>query len=739
MKHSRDSIRRIVLPGLILIALFNLPGVSTHALRLPRSTVMSHAATPTHSESSAAFTPPPAADRQARARVSDAYGRLPLRFEVNAGQTDRQVKFLSRGGGHSLFLTPAEAVLTLRNSKAKNYADRQSVVRIKLMGANPAPQIEGVEALPGKSNYLIGNDPGEWRRNVTSYGKVRYRGIYPGIDLIYYGNQQQLEYDFVVAAGADPNAIKLDFGGARQIQIDAQGDLVLDTGSGKVRQRKAVVYQRVNGRRREIANRYVLTGERQVRFEIASYDRARPLVIDPVLSYSTYLGGTGSDQVAGITVDVWGNAYLTGLTSSLDFPTADPMQPQNRGLQDVFVAKLNREGSALVYATYLGGSGGDSGVDIAVDWGGNAYVTGLTFSPDFPTVSPLQPAIAGPQDGFVAKLNSDGSALCFSTYLGGSGSEGGTNIAVGRTGGIYLVGGTNSPDFPTRNPLQPAIGGTQDSFVAGLKSDGSALLFSTYLGGSGNESSFGLAVDLMKNIYVAGITDSIDFPTAAPLQPTLGGSSDAFAVKLAAGGGALIYSTYLGGNSVEIGNAIALDAAGNAYVTGVTFSTDFPTVNPLQPNLSGVTDAFVAKIDRTGSALCYSTYLGGTDQDSGADIAVDWRGNAYIAGVTLSIDFPTIDVAQPMPDPNPMPPNARTSAFVARINAAGSGLIYSSYLGGGGVDQAFGIAVDLWGNAYVVGVTGSEDLPTTPGAFQREFRVSNTGISGEGFIIKISR
>jgi hypothetical protein len=706
---------------------------------LPRSTVISHAAAPTHSESSAASTPPPTADRQARARVSKAYGRLPLRFEVNAGQTDRQVKFLSRGGSHSLFLTTAEAVLTLRNSKAKTYADRQSVVRIKLMGANPAPQIEGAEALPGKSNYLIGNDPSKWRRNVTSYGKVRYRGIYPGIDLIYYGNQQQLEYDFVVAAGADPNAIKLDFGGARQIQIDAQGDLVLDTGSGKVRQRKAVVYQRVNGRRREIANRYVLTGERHVRFEIAAYDRALPLVIDPVLSYSTYLGGTGSDQVAGITVDAWGNAYLTGLTSSLDFPTADPMQPQNRGLQDVFVAKLNREGSALVYATYLGGSGGDSGVDIAIDWGGNAYVTGLTFSPDFPTVSPLQPAIAGPQDGFVAKLNGDGSALCFSTYLGGSGSEGGTNIAVGRTGGIYLVGGTNSPDFPTRNPLQPAIGGTQDSFVAGLKSDGSALLFSTYLGGSGNESSFGLAVDLMKNIYVAGITDSIDFPTAAPLQPTLGGSSDAFVVKLAAGGGALIYSTYLGGNSVETGNAIALDAAGNAYVTGVTFSTDFPTVNPLQPNLSGVTDAFVAKIDRTGSALCYSTYLGGIDQDSGADIAVDWRGNAYIAGVTLSIDFPTIDVAQPMPDPNPMPSNARTSAFATRINAAGSSLIYSSYLGGGGVDQGFGIAVDLWGNAYVVGVTGSEDLPTTPGAFQREFRVSNTGTSGEGFIIKISR
>jgi hypothetical protein len=739
MKRSSNSVRQIVLLALVWLGLLNMTGGPSYILYWSRSSITSHAVYPNNinNRASAANFSPPSDDKQAKSRASTAYANLPLRFEANAGQTDPQVKFLSRGRGYNLFLTPAEAILAMRTKNVKTGEDRQSIVRMKLLGANPRPQVEGIEQLPGRSNYLIGNDPGKWRRNVESYRKVRYRSVYPGIDLIYYGNGRQLEYDFVVAAGADPNAIKLDFDGANKIRMDQGGDLLLDTGGGEVRHRKAFVYQELNGRRQEIASQYVLAESGEVSFKIAAYDRKRPLVIDPVLSYATFLGSRDDEVAEAIDVDAAGNAYITGFTESLDFPTANPLQPGNADRRDVFVTKLNQDGSALIFSTYLGGNLGDEGKGIAVDEDGNVCVIGWTGSTNFPTVNPLQPSYAGGADAFVAKLKGDGSALIFSTYLGGNGVEQGWSLKVDNAGDIYVTGNTQSTNFPTKNPVQPANGGSNDAFVTKLKGDGSALIFSTYLGGSWIDAGLSVAVDGMGNVHVAGFTDSPNFPTANPLQAASAGSDDAFVAKLDVNG-ALVYSTYLGGAGTDYGQAIGVDNAGNAYLIGETRSSNFPTINPMQPALSGRSDIFVTKLNRTGTALVYSTYLGGTDEEDGLGLEVDPQGNVYITGSTFSTDFPTVEAVQPIPDPRAELPNTHSNGFVTKINAGGSGLIYSSYLGGKHGDSGTGIAVDISGNAYVVGWTRSEDIPSTPGAFQRELSPPlDPRFDGEAFIIKI--
>jgi Beta-propeller repeat len=734
MQHSGNSVRQIITLTLILIGLFHLPAGPAFAWLQSRPSDRSYIAHTVNTGKYGFRTPLSGADQQTRARVSEAYGELPMRFEANAGQTDAQVKFISRGNGYNLFLTPTEAVLALRNERVVSGADQRSVVRMKLIDANSAPHVEGVDALRGKSNYFIGNDTSRWRRNVTSYTQVRYSSVYPGIDLIYYGNQQQLEYDFVVSPGADPNAIKLVFDGADRMDVDAQGDLILHIEGGQLRQRKPVTYQEMNGHRREIASRYVLRGGRQVGFELAAYDPARPLVIDPVLGYSTYLGGTGADSAQGVAVDAAGNAYITGFTFSPDFPTVDPLQPAPGGsmASDVFVTKLNANGSALVYSTYLGGNGSEQGLDIAIDREGSAYLTGYTFSGDFPTMNPLQPAFSGFLDAFVTKLNPAGSALIYSTYLGGRSLDIAEGLAIDRQENVYLTGSTESSDFPTMNPLQPAIAGFRDVFVTKLNSAGSALVYSTYLGGSDAEIGSDIAVDRSGNIYLIGGTFSIDFPTANPLQPEHGESGpirqgDAFVTKLDASGTAFVYSTYFGGNGPDIGNGLALDAHSNVYVTGTTLSTNFSTMNPLQPSLAGGNDAFVAKLDQSGSKLHYSTYLGGSAAEGGTGIAVDVRGNAYVIGSTNSNDFPTLNPVQP----TPVTPSL--NAFLSKMKADGAGFDYSTPLGGSATESGEGIALGFRGNAYVVGSTSSVDFPTTPEAFQTGLR----GVMDDAFITKV--
>src|SRR6266513_56732 len=576
----------------------------------------------------------------ADARISERYGKLPLHFEANQGQTNKDVQFVSRGAGYSLYLTANEAVLVLAAPNpdakregatpawpgAKTTQVKAVALRMSLVGAVRKPRVGGIDELPGKANYFIDNNPARWRTHVPTYAKVQYREVYPGIDLVYYGNQRELEHDFVVAPGANPKKIVLDFEGAEKIEINAEGDLVLHTAAGIVRQRRPVIYQTIDGVRREIDGAYVLKGAKRVGFKLATYDRRLPLVIDPVLSYSTYLGSgggaitgnccRGNDHGTGIAVDADGNAYITGDTFSDDFPTtAGAFQTAGAPSFDVFVTKLNPSGSALIYSTYLGGSSADWGSGITLDSDGNAYVSGTTSSTNFPTTAgAFQPTFAGGlYDAFVAKLDPAGSALVYATYLGGNignvehpGREFGGDIAVDAEGNTYVTGFTSSSNFPTTaGAFRTTFAG---GFVSKLDPTGSAPVYSTYLGDTEDDAGNGIAVDANGNAYVTGITYSGTFPTTpGAFQSSFGGSSDAFVTKLNATGSALIYSTYLGGTGPDWGAGIARDSSGNVYVTGSAGSTNFPTTpgafqsvfggggNAAFPRGHRASDAFVAK------------------------------------------------------------------------------------------------------------------------------------------------
>jgi len=655
--------------------------------------------------------------------VVENYGKLPLAFEANQGQSDPEVKFLSRGAGYSLFLTSTDAVLTLRqtskqeagapgvrvrNSPEKALREsRSAVLRMKLVGSNAKTEVTGQDELPGKSNYFIGNDPKKWHTKVRQFEKIQYENVYPGVNLIYYGHQRELEYDFMLQPGADPQAIRLGIEGARGLRLE-HGDLVLTSAAGDVHLRSPHIYQEANGVRSEVRGGYVIKGKNEVGFEVAAYDRRRALVIDPVLAYATYLGGSSEDDGSAIAVDSAGNAYITGTTLSTDFPTANAIQPVTHEPREVFVTEMNADGTALVYSTYLGGSGSDFGGAIALDSAGNAYVAGATDSTDFPTINAIQSTNHGNTDFFVTKINADGTALVYSTYLGGSGLDFNPDIAVDSTGHAYLTGTTNSTDFPTKNAIQPVYGGGDfDAFVTKINAKGGAIVYSTYLGGSLHEECSAIAVDSAGRAYVTGFTESTDFPTKNALQPTNHGGPnnnfDAFVTKINATGTALVYSTYLGGSDGDSGGGIATDSAGNAYLVGTTASTDFPTKNAIQPVYGGGEfDAFVTKINANGSALVYSSYLGGSGSDIGNGIAVDASGNAYVTGDTSSFDFPIVNPFQ----------SSGTGGFVTNINAVGTAFIYSTHF-----NIFRRVAVDSAASAYLVGSAGL-GFPTTPVAYQ---------------------
>ena len=494
---------------------------------------------------------------------------------------------------------------------------------------------------------------------MPTYGKVAYESVYPGVDLVYYGNQGKLEYDFVVAPGADPNNIKLVFKGADKIEVSSTGELILHTMNGNIRMHKPVIYQQIGRVRKPIAGGYILKSRQMVGFQVAAYDAAHPLIIDPVLVYSTYLGGSDDEESVDIAVDNRGRAYVAGQTTSIDFPTVNALQPTYgggpatptetlEGPSDGFVAQLTADGSALRYATYLGGTRFDRCHAIAVNNRGQATVTGITQSLDFPTRNALQSTHNGIGDGFVTQLTANGRAIRYSTLLGGRGDDRGNAIAVDLLGQAYVTGETRSPDFPTKNALQPTFHGfLPDAFVAKLSADGRTLRYSTFLGANDSDSGSDITVDLLGRAYVVGSASSRDFPTVNAIQPSPGGSGDAFIARFTADGSALNYSTYLGGSSGDSITGIAVDLLGQAYVTGGTQSPDFPIKNAPQPTLASEPDAFVAKLSADGRALRYSTYLGGSSVDTGRGIAVDLRGQSYIIGVTNSPDFPTKNALQP--------------------------------------------------------------------------------------------
>ncbi|HZI17027.1 MAG TPA: SBBP repeat-containing protein [Pyrinomonadaceae bacterium] len=653
------------------------------------------------------------------ARARESYGRIPLSFEANHGQTDASVNFLARGAGYAIFLQPTEAVFVL-NKGADAAAEPASpaVLRMRLAGAN-ASEAEGLDELGGRVNYLVGNDPSRWRTGVPTYGRVRYREAYPGVDVVYYGNQRQLEYDFVVAPGRDPRVVGLRFEGADSVEVDAAGDLLLALGGGVVRQPKPFVYQEVSGERRQVEAGYAVGADGLVGFSVGEYDPGLPLVIDPVIVYSTYLGGSGTEDGNDIKVDSAGNAYVCGNTSSTDFPTANALQATFGGAtfeggRDGFITKLDAAGTAFVYSTYLGGSGDDRCNKLAVDTEGNAYVAGETTSnTDFPRANALQATFGGGlSDAFVAKLNASGSALFYSTYLGGSIFDAAGGIALDSSNNVYLTGRTTSANFPTANAVQPTQASQfADAFVTKINAAGDALVYSTYLGGSGGEAfdaGFSIAVDSTGAAYVTGQTTSTNFPTVNAIQSTFGGGApdgDAFLTKVNAAGTAFVYSTYLGGTANDIGFEIAVDAAGSPYLTGVTRSTNFPTANALRATLSGDSDAFVMKLNPTGSAFVYSTYFGGSAEDSGNGIAVDAEGRAHVAGGTTSTDVPTASPVQAAS-------GGGVEAFITQFNAAGSAVLFSTYLGGTGGEAALAIVLDSAGAMYVAGRTTSTNFPT---------------------------
>jgi hypothetical protein len=668
------------------------------------------------------------------------YSHLPLSFELNQGQSDARVKFLARGPGYTVFLASDEAVLALQPSATASAGkgEKPAVVRLKLVGAERSARVSGEGELPGRSNYFVGNDPQRWHTNIPTYAQVRYRNVYRGIDLVYYGRQGQLEYDFVVAPGAEARAIGFEIVGAEGVgrgplRIDTKGDLVIATDAGEVRFHRPEAYQTEGGLRRQVGARYRLRGKGEVGLEVAEYDRRRPLIIDPVLSYSTYLGGSGGDVAYGIAVDGSGYAYITGITNSSDFPASGA----NSGNGDAFVVKLETTGDALVYSTYLGGSGADTATGLAVA-AGDAYIVGTTTSTDFPTTEDaFQLTYGGNSDAFITHLNSSGNALVYSSYLGGRDADFGQAVAVDSSGNAYLTGATQSPDFPLMNPLQPTKGGGADVFVTKINFSGTELLYSTYLGGAQADVGQGIKVDSSGSAYITGYTFSSDFPTQNPYQGSTAGEPDAFVAKLDAAGSALVFSTYLGGSGDDRGLGIALDTSGSVYVAGVSQSADFPTtVAAFQSANRGERDAFISKLSSAGSNLVYSTLLGGAGADQANGIAVDSSGNAFVTGFTQSSDFPTYKPVQAVlgiSGGSFCGANPCADAFISQINSSGGALNYSTYLGGSGADWGQAIALDSSGVPYVTGNTASDNFPAIAGAYQ----ASLAGVAGNTFVAKI--
>jgi Beta-propeller repeat len=727
-----------------------------------------------------AGAPGVAATAVVRAQTAEAYGKLPLSFERNQGQSDARVKFLARGAGYSVFLTTNDATIRVdAKSSGRSKSDtaattRSSVIRLVLANSNPNSASEALEPQAGRSNYFIGSNPANWHRDIVQFSRVKYYGVYPGVDLIYYGNQGQLESDYIVAPGADPAQIALKISGAERMSVDEQGDLALTTAAGDILLRRPHAYQDSGSGTREIAANYVLTAEnreQRVRIQLGPYDRREPLIIDPVLSYSTYLGGATSQTVAGIAVDATGFAYVTGFTSSSDFPvTAGVLQTTLTNTKSVaFVTKLKQDGTGLVYSTLLGGTGalGDSGRAIAIDSSGNAYIVGFASSTDFPIISgTAYQTINRGGGGFFTEIDPAGANLVYSTYLSGTGVDRLQAIAVDAAGNAYITGATTSTDFPlvpataiqtTNNAIGSPIGTAFLSRINPSSVGLGSLVYSTFLGGSKEDSGLGVAVNSSNTAFITGFTKSPDFPMVATntgFQTTL---------KNATGGNAFVatidtsqpnllaYSTYLGGgtngfgsNPGEVGSAIALGPTGDAYITGISFATDYPLVGALD-SISNTPNqkAIVSRIDTTKSgtpSLVYSSYFGGTvlslggaapGVDLGFGIALDPAGNIYLAGTSRSADFPVTPGA-------PQTSIVGTqNAFLAELNPTGSGVLFGTFLGGS-IESANALALDhaAPANAYVAGIT-SGNFPTTTGAFQTVNHVSGASNSN-GFVAKIS-
>jgi hypothetical protein len=692
----------------------------------------------------------------------------PLFFEAGFVQNGRPTNFLARGPNYQVAVTPAGVDFILR--KPQIFPERNSIrreeatrigsgvarlLRMTFASPNARATISGEGEMEGKVNYLLGNEPAQWRTQVSTFAGVKVEALYPGVDLVFYGNHGQLEYDFMIAPKADPAAVSIRFDGADKLAINKEGELIVSLGDAQLRQHRPSIYQFVGGVRHEIIGGYQLEDPCTISFVVGPYDHDRPLVIDPIFSYATYFGGNGGDTGLAIKVDRNGSVYLAGETLSTQLSSSIPGNPFQSQLHggsvtgDAFIAKLDSTGSKLLYFTYLGGTGDDGAYDLAIDSAGNAYVTGFTVSPDFPTKNALFGHISGSPDAnfhlypvevFVTELNAQGSDLVYSTYLGGSGNDVGSAIALDPAGYAYVTGYTSSTDFPVRNALQSSSGGVSDVFIAKFAPGGGSLVYSTYFGGIGIDQGEGIAADSDGYAYVAGSTASSNFPiTAGASQTNLNGSGasvsvfDAFLTKIAPNGNYLVYSTYLGGAQNEFGYRVAIDNSGSAYLAGTTQSSDFLRTNSFVLGIgeNGTNainfDGFLTKFNPAGLPE-YSAQFGGTDNDVAWGVDVDGTGRAFVVGMTLSTNFP---VAKPFGLFRSYNSGAK-DVFVVAFETNASSVLYSAYLGGGADDFGYAIAVDAESNVYISGMTLSSGFPVTSGPFQ-----STLDGSSDAFVAKI--
>ncbi len=687
-----------------------------------------------------------------------------ISFEANAGQVDPSFQFVARGGAMSVYL--AEGGVASLDLRSVTGASAGVVKAMLVGGATARAEAVAEEPLSGRINYLLGNDPSKWVHDVPTFGRVRYRSVYPGIDLVYYGSQGRLEHDFIVTPGADPRRIRMRLAGIDGMEVDASGDATLKVGTQSVTWKKPMLYQSIAGLRRRVEGRYRVESNTELGFEVGVYDPLRPLIIDPVVIYSTYIGRGGNETASRLALDNNGNAYLIGVSTDNSYPTTPGAgsltPPSSRG--NIVVTKLNANATELVYSTILGGAGIDLGLGIAVDAQGSVYLTGSTTSEDFPTTPGVFQRVYGKPAGefakangglgdcFVTRLNSAGNAISFSTYLGGNVLDACSAIALDPAGNIYVTGATNSANFPsTEGSFQRAYRGGRDSypilkssdgFVAKFNNSGTQLLYATFFGGNGEEAGAAIAVDADGNAYVTGATNStFGFPlTATAPQTRYSGSGgngevalgDAFILKFDRTGSNLVYGTLLGGSRDDVAFGIAVDKQGAAYITGSTLSTDFPTTAVArQGNYRGQSvtagwfagDAFVAKLNPAGTAWEYSTYLGGTADDRGTNIVVQDDGSAWIVGHTLSNDFWRTEDATQRQYAGDRQNEFYGSGdvFLSHLNPTGQTLLFSTYLGGQGNEWALGLAADNRGSIYVAGGTSSLDFPTTPGVYQRTY------------------
>jgi hypothetical protein len=646
------------------------------------------------------------------------FGKIPLSFEPNRGQADSKALYLARGNGYLVSLESSGSRILLRKS------GKSAQISSRLVGARNSTPLEGLDPLPGHSSYFRGRDRSKWVTGIPNFARVRASGVYSGIDLVYYGNQSGLEYDFVVSPGADPGAIRMRFDGMTSLRTDERGNLVLSTPASEIIEQKPVIYQMAGGERQPVAGRFVVHGRRIVSFEVASYDRSRPLVIDPFLAYSSFLGGGDTDEGHSVATDASGHLFMTGVTYST-----------SQGDGDVLIRKFSLDGSIILYNADLGGSGDDIGNGIAVDPSGSAYVGGRTDSVDFPIANAFQNGNAGIVNAFVLRLDPSGSSLIFSTYIGGSNDDRGFGLALDNQGSVYLTGEASSVDFPTSNgAFQTRNRGGLDCFVIKFDSQGNGI-FSTLIGGGSDDQAFAIAVDPFGNSYITGQTLSDSYPQVnASFQHSRHGDLDAFVTMITADGSGLVYSTFAGGGGADIGQGIAVDSSGYAYVVGNTSSSDFPTTNgAFQTGYAGGnSDIFVLAYTPNGRNLLFSTFLGTHGTDEGNGIVLDGLDNVYIVGETDSNQYPvTGDAVQ-------LTRFGGFDAVVSVLDLNGSQLLYSTFVGGSFDDFGYAIALDANADIYLTGATSSSDFPIVsaaqpqPGGGDSDAFVAKIGFGGSG-------